>query len=1453
MSTQPDQPIEAEPDDWASLHLPGLHPAVRRWLTGNYTAATPVQERAWPQIRQGGDVLVAAPTGSGKTFCAFINAIDDLVWMSERAPLPDATFVLYISPLKALSRDIELNLRRPLQGIFSLLTQDGGTRSAITSAVRTGDTSAKERSALVRRPAHILVTTPESLYILLTSESGRHALSTVKTVIIDEVHALVGDKRGAHLSLSLERLDDVLGQSGRPRAQRIGLSATQNPIERVAQFLTGIDGDTRAPRPCHIIDVGHRRAMDVKLWVPEAPLSAVMSAESWTEIYDELARQVTTHRTTLVFVNTRRLVERVARFLSERLGSDAVASHHGSLAQDRRLLAEQKLRSGEIKVLVASASMELGIDVGDVDLVCQISSPRSISTFLQRVGRSGHWVGGLPKGRLFPTSRDDLVEAVALMDAMGRGELDVTSIPDGPLDILAQQIVASAVPHEWAIDDLYALVRRATPYAMLTLEQFMDVTSMLAEGFATARGRRGALVHLDSVGRRIKARRGARLTALTNGGAIVDNFDYDVLLAPQDLKIGSVHEDFAVESSPGDVFQLGNASYEVVKVESGRVLVRDAQGALPSLPFWLGEAPGRSDELSLAVSRLRERVASIFGGSPGPLISELSQQMQLGENASQQLVEYLATAHVALGHMPTQHCIVAERFFDAAGNMHVVIHSSYGTRLNRGFGLALRKRFCRTFNVELQAAITDDAIVLSLGPTHSFPLEDIFRLLHKNTVQEVLTQALLDAPLFTTRFRWNASRALAIVRFRSGKRVAPHFQRMNADDLLAICFPDQVACAENIGGEREIPDHPLVKQTIHDCLHEAMDLPGLIALLSGIASGCVSTVARDVTEPSPLAHEVLNARPYAFLDDAPLEERRTQAIQMRRSVSFEQATDLSALDPRAIAQVLQETAPTPRDADELHDALLVFGYLAATPTWLMFFDELHRAGRAHYICLGESKLWIAHERAAWFYAALPQSRSQLPSACAALVPDADAGLTQIVQSHLELSGPTTLSEISRELDLAPGQVQVALTRVETSGFALRGRFRPQSNEDEYCERRILARIHRLTLNQLRREIEPVTPAQFVDFLTYYQGLQPDTKKRGASGLHAILQQLSGFWAAALAWEQKLLAARVSDFHSGLLEELTRAGRVSWRAASGEAAQRFRFSSSTSVMFTTRESRVLYGGQFPKPDVESRLGADAKTVLALLTGQGALFLDDIKLEARLLPSQLEDALSELLASGLVTCDSFAAARNSWTKHRRTPRRPRGRNTSLRSLGDPGRYFRVAASPRIEAEDDPLAVSYAFSLLDRWGVVCKRLLDREQLLLPWATLRRVLSRLEARGEIRGGRFIEHISGEQFASKDAIVQLRQRRRAGPSSTPIVVSSYDPLNLLGFLDNEPRIAKANSTELLIVAGQFIASTATGRPARLSSVPQEGALSDETIAQALAPRRHPAFERRPLAPQGAQ
>jgi ATP-dependent Lhr-like helicase len=872
---------------------PDFHPVLQQWWASRFEEPTAAQLEGWRAIREGRHTLIAAPTGSGKTLAAFLTSIDDLLKEGLEKALPDEVRVIYVSPLKALSADIHKNLAVPRREIHALAPVK------ITAAVRSGDTPQPERAAMLRTPPHILVTTPESLYLLLTAERSRAMLKTARVVIVDEIHAVLQSRRGAHLALSLERLDHVCGR----KLQRIGLSATQKPIDEVAGFLT--------QEHVSIVDKGHKRRLDIAVEVPSSPLEAVMSHEVWKEIYDRLVSLIESHRTTLITVNTRRLAERMAHQLSERLGAEHVAAHHGSLAKEARLDAEERLRSGKLKVLVATASLELGIDIGHVDLVCQISSPHRIATFLQRVGRSGHTIKGVPKGRIFPLTRDDLLECAAMVRAVHDGELDRVAVPDKPLDVLAQQIVAEASAGEWGEDALLALFKQAYPYRTLEKEPFMDVVEMLARGYATRRGRRGALIHYDSLNKRIRGRKGSRLSAIVNGGAIPEVFDYRVLLEPEGHFIGTLNEDFAIESLPGDVFQLGNSSWRILRIGNGVVRVADAEGQPPSMPFWLGEAPARSDEMSAAVSALRAAVDAELPGPDEPRKEgELASAIELLKNdyflslsAAEQMAAYLGEAKRSLGAVPTMETIALERFFDEAGGMQLVLHAPFGSRINRAWGLALRRKFCQGFNFELQAAATEEGIILSLGELHSFPLEEVFRYLHPNTVRETLMQAILASPIFETRWRWSTTLALAVPRNRGGARIPNQLQRMYAEDLLQAVFPDAVACQDNMQGAREIPDHPLVNQAMRDALEEAVDVDGLERQLQRIYSGNIKTVARDTPEPSVLSHELLNSAVYTFLDDAPLEERRTRAVYTRRATEVRSADDLGALDPAAIQRV----------------------------------------------------------------------------------------------------------------------------------------------------------------------------------------------------------------------------------------------------------------------------------------------------------------------------------------------------------------------------------------------------------------------------------------------------------------------------------------------------------------------------------------------------------------------
>lgn len=1426
-----------------------------------YARPTDAQVRGWAAIRSGAPTLIAAPTGSGKTLAAFLNALNGLLQEGLAGELTDETRVLYVSPLKALSADIHRNLAEPRREIRRLAEELGLPPVRITAAMRTGDTAPSERQAMVRRPPHILVTTPESLYLLLTAERSRSMLRSVRTVIVDEIHALVESRRGSHLALSLERLEHLVGQP----LQRIGLSATQNPIDEVARFLVGNRGPGEAV-DCEIIDAGHLRDIDLALELPGSPLESVLAAEAWQEIYERLTALIEEHRTTLIFVNTRRLAERVARSLSERLGEAAVTAHHGSLAKEVRLDAEERLKAGGLRALVATASLELGIDIGAVDLVCQLGSPRRVATLLQRVGRSGHQVGGRPKGRLFPLTRDDLVECTALLGAVQDGVLDRIRMPPKPLDVLAQQLVAAAATEEWAEEDLFALARRAYPYRHLEREEFAAVVQMVARGFATRRGRRGAFVHYDAVNGRIRGRKGARLAAITSGGAIPEIADYRVELEPEGLFVGTLNEDFAVESAAGDVFQLGNTSWRILRVQTGVVRVQDAHGEPPTIPFWLGEAPARSDELSAAVSALRAGVADqLAAGGPDAATAWLAGWPGVPRPAAEQIVAYLAETRRILGAVPTQRTLVLERFFDEAGGMQLVLHAPFGGRVNRAWGLALRKKFCRSFNFELQAAATDEGLLLSLGPQHSFPLDDVFRYLQPATVANTLVQAVLDAPLFQTRWRWSTTLSLAVLRQRGGRRVAPQIQRMQAEDLLAAVFPDAAACLENIAGDREVPDHPLVRQTLDDCLVEAMDLPRLEGILQQVLDGDVRCVARDTPEPSPLCHEILNARPYAFLDDAPLEERRTQAVYTRRALEPTSAGDLGALDAAAIARVREEAAPAVDDADTLHDALLTCGFLGeaeTAPAWVRYLEELADAGRAARAVLAPSAgsqesggrddpgrvaqpratgagptvetagtalvLWIAAERLPELQAVHPDPVLQPPIGPAPGVPppgDRGEAIRTLLRSRMEFLGPTTVVALAASLEVTEAEAEAALLAMEAEGGVLRGAFTPGHSGREWCDRRLLARIHRYTLNRLRAEIEPVSTADLMRFLFRWQRLEPEHRAAGLEGLAEVVSLLAGMELPAAAWEADVFPARVDEYDPELLDMLCLSGRVVWgRWSPATHGPSPAGPLRTSGIAILPRAELLPGATRP---AVSDLSAGASQVRELLQARGASFFAELVSGSGLLATQVEQALGELVAVGQATADSFAGLRALLTPSNR--RQPfsggphRRRKTTPYSVETAGRWSLLpgvaaasragptadpdgawagtvapqsASDPARAARSDPATLAAgermeqtARRLLRRWGVVCRRLLAREIATPPWRELVRVYRRLEARGEIRGGRFVAGFSGEQFALPEAVGLLRAVRREERRGVTLVINAADPLNLTGIVTPGERI----------------------------------------------------------------
>jgi ATP-dependent helicase Lhr and Lhr-like helicase len=1383
-----------------------FHPVVQSWLGRKFGAPTPAQAQAWPLIASGKDVLVTAPTGSGKTLAAFLWALDRLVGKAIAAggPLPDRTSVLYVSPLKALSNDVRRNLEEPLGEIRALASELGYPAPEVRTAVRTGDTTARERREAARRPPHVLVTTPESLFILLTSESGRRALRDVRTVIVDEIHAVAPDKRGAHLALSLERLEALVGPA---KLQRVGLSATVRPLDVASRLLVGAS----RPLPA-LVDVGQRRDLDLGVEVPEDELGAVATNEQWVELYDRIASLARAHKSTLVFVNTRRLVERVTLHLSERLGADAVAAHHGSLSRERRHRAERLLKAGDLKVVVATASLELGIDVGAVELCCLIGSPRSIATGLQRIGRSGHAIHATPKGRLFPLTRDQLVECAALVRAARRAEIDAVCLRDAPLDVLSQQIVAATSCDEWEEDALYDLFRRAGPYAALGRADFDGVVDMLSEGIATSRGRSGALLHRDAVNRRLRGRRGARLAALTSGGAIPDNANYDVILEPDGTQIGSIDEDFAIESMAGDIILLGNSSWRIRRVEPGKVRVEDAAGAPPTIPFWLGEGPARTRELSAEVAALREEIASAHARHEDD-IPGLEASCALDRRGAELLRDYVLAGAAVLGGVPTQTRVFAERFFDDAGGMQLVIHAPFGGRINRAWGMALRKRFCRSFDFELQAAATDDGIVLSLGPQHSFPLETVFSMLRAADVEELLTQAALQAPMFETRWRWNATRSLALLRSRGGKRVPPALQRMRAQDLIAAVFPGQTACQDNHGGGAiEVPDHPLVRETVRDCLVEAMDAAGLRAVLEAVADGRVQTSARELPEPSVFAHEILNANPYAFLDDAPLEERRTRAVSVRRGLPAAVVERIGGLDPEAVVAVVAESQVEARDPDELHDLLLDAGALpeaiGRARGFADLFDALVADRRAARLD-GDPVLWVAAERRSLAALVWPQ-RPFLPDVAeppARRTPawsDRDGALVEIVRGHLPFHGPTTADRVAAPLGLAPSDVEAALAQLEMAGAVLRGRFLTELGDGvQWCERRLLARINRRMLDGLRREIEPVNAADLLRFLFGWQNVRPGTQLHGQPGLARVIAQLQGYEAAAGAWERAILPARLVGYDSAWLDALCLSGGAAWGRLAARPAGGTPSRAAPIALCRRADLPWLLVPERETFD-EMALSAPARDVLAHLTGSGASFLDEIISGTRRLRTEVEDALGELVSAGRVTGDGFSGLRALISATQtRGGARARWHSRWSRRTGGPigaGRWsiLRHASATDEEARHEALARQY----IRRYGVVFRDLLAREVQAPAWRDLVRVYRRMEMSGELRGGRLVGGFVGEQFAAPEAVDALRATRREERRGETIRLSACDPLNLVGIVTPGPRVQATLANSVAYVDG---------------------------------------------------
>jgi ATP-dependent helicase Lhr and Lhr-like helicase len=1412
-----------------------FHPAVASWFARRFPdGPTPPQEQAWPHIASGADVLVASPTGTGKTLTGFLVAIDAAYRAAEAGERAGgACEVLYVSPLRALAVDVHENLHVPLAGIKEEAARLGYADPGLRIAVRTGDTPPAERAAMRKHMPDLLVTTPESLYLLLTAPGSRAMLRGVRTVIIDEVHTLARDKRGSHLALSLERLDALVAEGG-GRLQRIGLSATQRPLDVVARLLSGVHEDRP---PTVIVDCGHARDVDVAIELPASELEAVASGGQFSDVLDRIAEHTMAHRTTLIFVNTRKMAERVAHQLAERLGASGaggdvdasllVAAHHGSLSAARRRIVETRLRAGDLRALVATASLELGIDVGPVELVCQIGSPRAIGTFLQRVGRANHHRDGTPAGRLFPLTRDELVECTALLAAVREGRLDLLEPPVAPLDVLAQQLVAEvASVEEREVEAMWRLARAAAPYADLARSDFDDVLDLVSWGITTGRGRRGAHLHHDAVNGRLRARRGARLAALTSGGAIPETGDYRVVLDPDGLTVGSVHEDFAVEAMAGDIFLLGTHSWRVAKVEVGTVRVHDAGDLPPTVPFWLGEAPARTAELSEAVSDLRSALEPLLRADDGEGARQLVMaRAGVSVEVAQQVVAYCAAGLAALGFLPTRRRIVVERCFDDSEGTQLIIHAPFGGRINRALGLALRKRFCVSFDFELQAAADDDTVVLSLGPQHSFPLTRVQSMLSSAHAKEVLTQAVLPHPMLAARWRWNLNRALVLPRMRGGKRRPIHLQRMEADDLLAAVWPGLAACQENAPpGPVAVPDHVLARQTVHDCLTEGLSVDGLISMWSEVESGAIAVHTVESSEPSPLSHGILSGRPFTFLDGAPLEERRTRALSLRRGLGElgpnglpVPTGDLGALDPDAVATVLAQVRPEPRNADELHDLLLSLVAARPVAAWSRRFDELVADRRASLT----DGCWVATERAR----------------DAASLHDDDDAAAACVEGHLALTGPVSVEELVADAPLPGGaprgapvtvaRARTALARLEARGSAM------ELPDGRWCARNLLVRLHGASRSRRRGLVDPVPITDYVRFLTHWQHVGGSTRREGRGGLLAVLEQLQGMEAPAAEWEAQILPARVEGYDARWLDELCLSGEVVWGRLTPRPERAGRSgtpSPSTPLAFVIRDDldwmlrAVRAGTEAAEPEV----GA-AFDVLAALRARGACFRPELAPLAGRLPAEVDEGLWDLVARGIVTADAFSAvrsllsARDRWRT--RTYRRPTGRSAAGRpglarrrapagsGIGE-GRWSLLpVVGGEAEAEgadvllpgNEELAEAVAWQLLARWGVVAWEVWGRESFRVPWREVVWALRRLEARGLALGGRFVMGLSGEQYALPDAAELLARVHRSAPSGEQVVVAGADPLNVTGTILSNVRVPTRRHARVTFVDGVVV------------------------------------------------
>ncbi|MGE5552067.1 MAG: DEAD/DEAH box helicase [Bacteroidota bacterium] len=1394
--------------------LATLHPAVRGWFTRAFGVPSPPQALGWPRIAAGKNVLLLAPTGSGKTLAAFLQCLSHLYQrFAAGDPLDDGVRVLYISPLKALNNDIHKNLALPLDGIAAEAARMGLELPRPRAAVRTGDTPAAERRAIMRQPPQILITTPESLFLLLTSKA-RQVLRRVEYVIVDEVHALFPTKRGVHLALSLEHLEAL---TGRP-FQRIGLSATLRPLAEVAAYLGGgtLDaGGTWRARPVETIDTGQRKELDLSILLPVDDLRSLPEKTVWPPIYRQLLGLVRTHRSTLVFVNNRRQAERITANLNDLAGDRIAMTHHGSLSKEKRLEAEEQLKAGKLPCLVATSSLELGIDVGAIDLVVQIESPKEVARGLQRVGRAGHLVGLPSKGRIIPKTQADLLECAAVVREMRTGLVEEVHAPENCLDVLAQQLVGMVCPEDRRADDLFRLARRAYPYRALARAQFDRVLGMLAGGYEDGR----ALdlqprLYWDRVNGLVRAADRGRRLVYTSGGTIPDRGYFGVYLEGRDVRLGELEEEFVFERRLGERFVLGTTAWRIEEIRRDRVIVSPAKRGEAMIPFWKGEVLGRSYELGCRFGAFLEELAGRLGDSNCD--DWLARECLLEPKAARSLRHYLLTQVRATGALPSHRRLVIEEFQDELGEWRILLHTPFGARIHAALALLLKEQIRARDGLEVETMHDDNGLLFHCpGAPHPPHLDPA--ALPLETLPETLAETARGSNLFALLFRENAARALLLPKAPYGRKRTPLWlARLRAADLLQTVS--------------DRPDFPIVLETLRECLAEHYDLQSLQEVLSGLRAGAIAIHRVRSPRPSPFSQALqFNfLGTYMYVPDLPKGEQRFRALGLSREALRELlgSEDLRGLlDPKAIAAVDEEargmsSRQAPRNADELH-AWLRGGRELAVETGSVgpFLDALKSANRVVLLSWKAGnrtvQAWVAAEDASDYLAALPGCRVVWPESLPPQAPsDPAEARRRLLRRFTKTHGPLTLGDLEASYGLTRAEAAAELTILEADGLVQSGEFSPGVVETEWCDVDLLQRIHRMSLAKARKEIEPRGPAAYAAFLARWQGLA--NPGLGPQALAQALTQLAGLWLPAGAWGGGVLPVRVRDYQEAMLEKLVATGQSMWVARGAGTEMKVGFIPQGELTPQPPLFREREGEGAAAPGVSSPATAELQ-VRDLLANRGALFLPQIVQQTNLSAAVVLEALEMLMAGGLVTNDTLGPIRYF------TARRPEHLRYHLtqQTLAEMGRWSTMAPGPPPDPE------MLADLLLRRYGLVTRDVVTRD--CLSWDDLLPVLERREAIGKVRRGYFVDGLGGLQYALPEAVERLRLPLEEGMPQFWALLRC-DPANPYGSVLAMPEAGI--QAEILVLRRGAPVLAAGGKKMRIAALVE---LRDEALTGALA------------------